>query len=38
MHYYNRQRLHQALNGKTPVEEILSQTVPSNEKHNMESC
>ncbi|ELY63566.1 integrase catalytic subunit [Natrinema versiforme JCM 10478] len=24
MHYYNRQRLHRALDGKTPVEEVLN--------------
>jgi putative transposase len=28
MHYYNRQRPHQTLDGKTPVEEILNWTVP----------
>ncbi|WP_394295405.1 integrase core domain-containing protein [Natronolimnohabitans innermongolicus] len=24
MHYYNRQRPHQSLNGRTPAEEVLN--------------
>ncbi|AFO57554.1 integrase catalytic subunit [Natrinema sp. J7-2] len=28
MHYYNHQRPHQALDGRTPAAEVLNQTVP----------
>ncbi len=33
MHYYDRQRPHQALDGKTPIEEVQNYTVPFSAPH-----